>query len=81
MAKSRRFTVATVTIPEPLAYGDHRRIRAAKPEIGVPAHEDRHPPKVRIDKLHQLEGCSQAPMPTLSKKAASAIGPSVLSMR
>jgi hypothetical protein len=42
--------------PEPFADCDHRRIRAAKPEISVLTHEARHPPKVRIDKLHQLEG-------------------------
>jgi hypothetical protein len=42
--------------PEPLADGDHRRIRAAEPEIGALAHQDRHPPKVRIGKLHRLEG-------------------------
>lgn len=39
--------------PEPLADSDHRRIRAAEPEIGVLTHEARHPPKVGIGKLHQ----------------------------
>ena len=42
--------------PEPLADSDHRRIRAAEPEIRVLAHEGRHPPKVGVDKLHELEG-------------------------
>ena len=66
--------------PEPLADGDHRCIRAAEPEIGVLAHED--------DIRRRWESASSTswkvqsgPMPTLSKKAASAVGPSVLSMR
>jgi hypothetical protein len=42
--------------PEPLADGDHRRVRATKAEIGILAYEPGHSPNVRIDELHQLEG-------------------------
>ena len=34
----------------------HQRIRSAELEVGVLAHEGRHPPQVGIDELHQLEG-------------------------
>ena len=40
--------------PESLADGDHRRIRAARPEIGALADEARRPPKAGIDQVHQL---------------------------
>ena len=66
--------------PEPLADSDDRRVRAAKPEIGVLAHEARHPPQVGIDELHQLEGVIR-PRAHAVQEAASAVGPSVLSMR
>jgi hypothetical protein len=37
--------------PGPLADGDHRRIFAAEPELGVLAHEASRAPKFGIDKL------------------------------
>lgn len=42
--------------PQPFADGHHRRIRAAEPEIGVLAHEARHPPEIGIDEFDQLKG-------------------------
>jgi hypothetical protein len=41
---------------EPFADGDHRCIHAAKPEVGVLAHEARRTPEVGIDELYQMEG-------------------------
>lgn len=42
--------------PEPLTDRDHRRIRAAKPEVSVLTHEAGHPPQVGIDEVYQLKG-------------------------
>jgi hypothetical protein len=65
--------------PEPLADGDHRRIRAVKQEIGVLAHEARHSAKVRIDKLHQPEGAVR-PHPTNVRLLAEAACEQVIDM-
>jgi hypothetical protein len=59
---------------EPLADSDHRRIRTAESEIGVLTHETRHPPKIGIYKLAQLEGAKSGLMPWLGSVSAPTSG-------